>query len=106
MKHIDFTQGTNALGPSNKARNAIRRLVRHVAAFSPEQLNHLKGYIAGREGVDEACVSFGCGSTAILNTILELTQAEKNTYSLSVFPETWCSFKETQPGKQDSFTEC
>ena len=77
MKHIDFTQGTNALGPSNKARNAIRRLVRHVAAFSPEQLNHLKGYIAGREGVDEACVSFGCGSTAILSTILELTGPKK-----------------------------
>ncbi len=77
MKHIDFTQGTNALGPSNKARNAIRRLVRHMAAFSPEQLNHLKGYIAGREGVDEACVSFGGGSTAILSTILELTGPKK-----------------------------
>jgi histidinol-phosphate/aromatic aminotransferase/cobyric acid decarboxylase-like protein len=73
----DFTQGTNALGPSNKARNAIRRLVRHVAEFSPEQLNHLKGYIAGREGVDEACVSFGGGSTAILSTILELTGPKK-----------------------------
>jgi histidinol-phosphate/aromatic aminotransferase/cobyric acid decarboxylase-like protein len=77
VKHIEFTQGTNALGPSNKARNAIRGLVRHVAAFSPEQLNHLKGYIACREGVDEACVSFGGGSTAILSTILELTGPKK-----------------------------
>jgi threonine-phosphate decarboxylase len=77
VKHIDFTQGTNALGPSNKARNAIRRLVRHVAEFSPEQLNHLKGYVSNREGVDEACVSFGGGSTAILSTILELTGPKK-----------------------------
>jgi len=77
VKHIDFTQGTNALGPSNKARNAIRRLVSHVAAFSPEQLNHLKGYIAGREGVDEACISFGCGSTAILNTVIGITQPKR-----------------------------
>jgi threonine-phosphate decarboxylase len=77
VKHIDFTQGTNALGPSNKARNAIRRLVRHVAAFSPEQLNHLKSYIASREGVDEACIAFGCGSTSILNTVIELTQPKR-----------------------------
>lgn len=71
MKLIDYTLGANPLGQSNKARNAIRRHVRQISTISPQRLNHLKGYIAKKEGIDEASILFGCGSTAILNTILE-----------------------------------
>jgi threonine-phosphate decarboxylase len=74
---IDYTSGANPLGPSNKARNAIRSLVRQISTISPQRLNHLKGYIAKKEGIDEACISFGCGSTAILNTILERINPKK-----------------------------
>ncbi len=71
MKLIDYTSGANPLGQSNKARNAIRSHVRQISTISPQRLNHLKGYIAKKEGIDEAYILFGCGSTAILNTILE-----------------------------------
>lgn len=71
MKRIDYTSGANPLGQSNKGRNAIRSLVRQISTISPQRLNHLKGYIAKKEGIDEACILFGCGSTAILNTIFE-----------------------------------
>ena len=76
-KLIDFRSGANPLGPSNKARNAIRRFVSHAGTFSPEHLNHLRGYVASRGGVDEACISFGCGSTAILNMVIELAQPKR-----------------------------
>jgi threonine-phosphate decarboxylase len=39
--------------------------------MSLQGLTHLRRYIARREGVSEASILFGCGSTAILNTILE-----------------------------------
>jgi threonine-phosphate decarboxylase len=52
--------------------------------FSLDHLNHLKGYVADREGVDEACITFGCGSTAILNTVIELTQSKKILISYPV----------------------
>lgn len=72
-KTIDFTSGANPLGPSNKAKNAIRSHVRHIDSCNGQSLGHLKSYIAKREGVDEACIAFGSGSTVILNAILELT---------------------------------
>lgn len=74
---IDFTSGANPLGPSNKARNAIRGRVRDVSAFSARHLDRLKAYIAKKEGIEKACIAFGCGSTAILNTVLEITKPKK-----------------------------
>lgn len=83
MKTIDFTSGVNPLGPSNKAKNAIRSHVRHISQFDNGYFNHLKDYIAKKEGIDEACILFGCGSTAILSTLLELTNPRK---TLAVYP--------------------
>jgi threonine-phosphate decarboxylase len=69
---IDFTSGANPLGPSNKAKNVIRSRVRLVSEVHTQEVKRLKGYIAKKERIDEACILFGCGSTTILNTILEL----------------------------------
>jgi threonine-phosphate decarboxylase len=77
VKTIDFTSGANPLGPSNKAKNAIRGHVRDISTFDDRYLSRLKTYIAKREGIDEDCVLFGCGSTAILGTILERTNPRK-----------------------------
>jgi len=71
VKLIDYTSGANPLGQSNKARNAIRSHVRRISVMSPQGLTHLRRYIARKEGVSESSILFGCGSTAILNTILE-----------------------------------
>lgn len=76
-KTIDFTSGANPLGPSHKARNAIRSYVRHISTCDTSYLNRLKNYIAKREGIDEACILFGCGSTVILSAILELFRPGK-----------------------------
>lgn len=77
MKVIDYTSGTNPLGPSNKARNVMRSRLRQISEISTQGLNHLKSYIAKKEGVDEASILFGCGSTALLNTILELVAPKR-----------------------------
>ena len=71
MKVIDFTSGSNPLGPSNKARNIIRTRLRQISAINADGLDRLKNYIAKKEGIDDACILFGCGSTVILNTILD-----------------------------------
>lgn len=49
----------------------MRSRLRHISEMSTQGLNRLKRHIAQKEGVDEACIVFGCGSTAILNTVLE-----------------------------------
>jgi histidinol-phosphate/aromatic aminotransferase/cobyric acid decarboxylase-like protein len=77
MKTIDYTSGANPLGPSHKARNAIRSHVRHISACDTLYLNRLKNFIAKREGIDEACILFGCGSTVILSSILKLIRPGK-----------------------------
>jgi len=77
VKLIDFTSGANPFGPSNKAKNVIRSRLRQISAISTEGLDHLKSYIAKKERIDEACILFGCGSTAILNAILELVTPKK-----------------------------
>lgn len=77
MKLIDCTSGANPLGQSNKARSAIRSYVRRISVMSPQGLAHLRRYIAQREGVTESSILFGCGSSAILNTILERVNPKK-----------------------------
>ncbi len=77
MKLIDYTSGANPLGPSNKARNIMRSRLHHISEVSTQGLNHLKRYIAKKEGVDEASILFGCGSTALLNTILEFVAPKR-----------------------------
>lgn len=74
---IDFTSGSNPLGPSHKARNAIRKHVRHISVCDTSYLSRLKNYISKREGIDEACILFGCGSTVILSSIIELIRPGK-----------------------------
>ncbi len=77
MKTIDFTSGANPLGPSHKARNAIRSHVRHISSYDDQCLGRLKNYIARKEGIEEACVAFGCGSSPVMGAILELIQPKK-----------------------------
>lgn len=77
MKTIDYTSGANPLGPSNKAKNVIRSRLRQISAIHAEGLTHLKGYIAKKEGIDEASIVFGCGSTALLNTVIECITPKK-----------------------------
>lgn len=77
VKPIDFTSGANPLGPSNKAKNAIRSRLRQISAIHAEGLTHLKSYIAKKEGINEASILFGCGSTALLSTIVECVTPKK-----------------------------
>lgn len=102
---IDFTSGANPLGPSNKAKNSMRVRVRNISVVDNQYLGRLKTYIATKEGIEEACISFGCGSTAILNAILEtvkqgriliphpVSQRHKNILSRQSFEVSLVSLK-------------
>lgn len=72
VKPIDFRFGNNPLGPSNKAKHAVRKLVRHVGDFTPEPAALLRRYIARKEHVGEENIVFGNGSTHILDALLTL----------------------------------
>lgn len=72
MKPVDFRSGANPLGPSNKAKAVLRKLVRHVGDFTADPAAVLRRYIARKEGVGEENVVIGNGSSHILDVLLAL----------------------------------
>jgi threonine-phosphate decarboxylase len=68
----DFAAGVNPLGPSNKAKHAIRKGVRGLDVFPDEAVTHLRRYLSRQEGVGEDRIVFGAGSTALLNSLISL----------------------------------
>ncbi len=72
MKLVDFRSEANPLGPSNKAKAVLRKLVRHVGDFTPDPAAALRRYIARRENVGDENIVVGNGSTHILDALLAL----------------------------------
>lgn len=67
---IDLTWGTNPLGPSSKAKHAIRKEARRANLSAHSSLMRLQRYICGKEGIGPENICFGNGSTHILNTLI------------------------------------
>lgn len=70
---MDFTSTANPLGPSNKAKNAIRKEIKYLQFPVDQMSRRLRRYIARREGVKETEILFACGSTPILRGLLHTT---------------------------------
>lgn len=66
---MDFTVAVNPLGPSNKAKNILRKSVRHIDIFPDGKLRYLTGLLQKREGVTPENILFGHGSTELLRVI-------------------------------------
>lgn len=68
---LDFTLCTNPLGPSNKARTAMRKLVRDVGVFPDDKARYLRRFLARKEAIEEDAFVFGHGSSHILSVYLQ-----------------------------------
>jgi len=68
---IDFTSDVNPLGPSGKAKNAIRKAIRYLEFPPDKNIRHLKHYICRHEKIDENNVIFGQGSSQLIHGILD-----------------------------------
>jgi threonine-phosphate decarboxylase len=70
----DFTTGVNPLGPSGKARNGARKVIKRLDLFPDERSRYLRRLICREEGIGEETVVFGSGSTGLLDGLLELVK--------------------------------
>ncbi len=62
-KVLDLTLLTNPLGPSNKAKNAMRAALKTISRFPDPDTRHLRRYIARKEHIGPENILFGHGST-------------------------------------------
>ncbi len=69
-KVLDLTLLTNPLGPSNKAKNAMRAALKTISRFPDPDARHLRRCIAGKEYIGPENILFGHGSTQLLELIL------------------------------------
>jgi threonine-phosphate decarboxylase len=67
---LDFTLLANPIGPSNKARSAMRSALKATAPFPDKETRYLKRYIARRERIKPENILFGHGSTLLLDLLL------------------------------------
>jgi threonine-phosphate decarboxylase len=63
---FDFTLLSNPIGPSNRARSAMRSAVKTTAFCPDEETRHLRRHIARKEHVEPEEILFGHGSGLIL----------------------------------------
>ncbi len=74
---IDFTVPTNPVGPSEKAKNAIRRSLKSAALLPDARTPYLRRFIAQHEGISPDNVLFGHGATGVLELILSLVRPRR-----------------------------
>jgi histidinol-phosphate/aromatic aminotransferase/cobyric acid decarboxylase-like protein len=68
---LDFTGGVNPLGPSNRAKHAIREQTRYVQYPPDEDLRYLRSYLCRKEQINEWDIVFGAGSTHLLQSLFQ-----------------------------------
>ena len=67
---LDFTSLVNPLGPSGKAKAAIRKAVKTVQLHPDEKLRFLRRHIAKIEGIGEKNILFVNGSSRVLTLLI------------------------------------
>jgi len=72
---MDFTVAVNPLGPSNKAKNILRKSIRHIDIFPDSRLPYLTGLLQKREGLTSENILFGHGPTECLRAIFQTVNA-------------------------------
>jgi len=66
---MDFASCINPLGPSNKAKHAIRKGIKYLSFPPDEEIRRLKRYICKREQIGEDSIIFGQNLTHILHAL-------------------------------------
>ncbi|MGD0231410.1 MAG: aminotransferase class I/II-fold pyridoxal phosphate-dependent enzyme [Syntrophorhabdales bacterium] len=74
---LDFTTLTNPLGPSNKAKYAMRKALKDVHLHPDRQTRYLRRFIARNEHAAPERIVFGQGSTQILDLLLSFLRPGK-----------------------------
>ncbi len=62
----------NPLGPSGRAKTAIRRLARKVDRYPGEHLERFLRYVSHREGVPRECVVAAPGTTSLVEAVIRM----------------------------------
>jgi histidinol-phosphate/aromatic aminotransferase/cobyric acid decarboxylase-like protein len=73
---LDLTLCTNPLGPSNKARTAMRKVVREVGVFPDDKERFLRRFLSRKTKIPEDSFLFGHGSSHILSLCLQTFKPE------------------------------
>lgn len=74
---FDFTLLSNPIGPSNKARNAMRKALKMAPLLPDMETRRLRRLIASRERIEPGNILFGHGSTPLLDLILARLKPRK-----------------------------
>jgi threonine-phosphate decarboxylase len=74
---LDFTLLTNPLGPSEKAKHAMRKAIREIGAPPDAEARYLRRYIARKEHIEPQSILFGNGSTQLLELLIVATKPRK-----------------------------
>ncbi len=76
-KVLDFTLLTNPLGPSNKAKNAMRAALKTISRHPDPATWRLRRHIARTEHIAPENILFGHGSTELLQLFLARLRPDK-----------------------------
>ncbi len=79
---LDFTSSVNPLGPSTKAKNALRKGISDIHIYPDESALYLTRLICRRESIAREQLFVGRGSTELIETIL-LAKGPTNLHLLS-----------------------
>ncbi len=74
---VDFTIPTNPVGPSEKAKNAMRRSLKSVALLPDMRTPHLRRFVAQKEDISPDNILFGHGATGILQLLLSVVKPRR-----------------------------
>jgi histidinol-phosphate/aromatic aminotransferase/cobyric acid decarboxylase-like protein len=74
---MDFTNCINPLGPSSKAKNSLKKQIKHLDVFPDKKIRYLASLICKKEGIARDNLLFGQGSTHLLHTILQSVKTDK-----------------------------
>ncbi len=74
---LDLTCLTNPLGPSEKAKHAMRKALKNLGNSPDRETRYLRREIARRNRIDPASILFGHGATFLLGVLLAAFKPEK-----------------------------
>lgn len=69
---MDFTSDANPLGPSNKAKNAVRKNVKRLGQSHDREARYLKRLVCAKEGIGETEMIIGPDPVSVIGVLLDM----------------------------------
>ena len=83
----DFRSPVNPIGPSSKAKHALRKEVRNIwRDVDASEINRLRYCIAGLDGIRKESVIFGHGACHLAGVFLEVMKIERVVTTAPLWP--------------------